>query len=225
MIAFVFIELVLALLWPAAIPRLFTPVIPFLIIPIAMGIDLYFSEKPAGAWGARWEKTGLVGLLLIFVIAQYLLKLQFLVVLKIYFVLVVFVQIINIWAIHMRREKLFYITLIASLFVWSFSTIFLHKDIFKAVVHANEYVIENLSGTVVYNDVSSVSDWYLNQRNSSDNITGIYQNMDSKVGREYGALLEKGADYLMITNEVYEGNKYSQVRNFERFIEDIYYKG
>jgi len=73
---FVIIELVLALIWPAAIPRLFTPVIPLLIIPLAVYVDKYFNSHEKSSFG---DLLVLVGLFLIFIISQYILRLQFLV--------------------------------------------------------------------------------------------------------------------------------------------------
>lgn len=195
---FLGLEMVLILLWPAAIPRLFSPIIPILIIPLAVYIDGYFGSS------LRAGKTDLLilgGLLLIFSVSQYVLKLQFLVLIKPLLVLVVLLQIVNIASAYLKKRILFMSSLVVSMLIWSLSTIWLHKDIFKAVVEANKYVVKNLSGTVVYNDVSSVSDWYLDQKSQTDNVTGVYLNMDDRQGRSYDRLSEAGADYVMITNE------------------------
>ncbi len=198
MTIFVVLELLLALLWPAAIPRLFTPMILFLTIPLSMFLDEHFKSRQGSA---NHDIYFLAGLLLTFVIAQYFLKLQFLVLIKSLLLLVVFIQILNILAIKQRNYTFFQATLVISAMVWSLSTIWLHKDIFKAVVEANKYALKELSGTVVYNDVSSVSDWYLNQSGQNGNIRGIYLNMDNREGRSLKNLQEKQADYVMITNE------------------------
>jgi len=116
-------------------------------------------------------------------------------------VVVIGLQLINIFAIQKRNFCLFKTTLIFSMLVWSLSTIWLHKDIFKAVVKANKYAQENLQGTIVYNDVSSVSDWYLNVKPGNDQVEGVYVNMDSRAGRTYEVLEEERADYVMVTNE------------------------
>jgi hypothetical protein len=195
---FVIIELVLALIWPAAIPRLFTPVIPLLIIPLAVYVDKYFNSHEKSSFG---DLLILVGLFLIFIISQYILRLQFLVLIKPLLVVVIGLQLINIFAIQKRNFCLFKTTLIFSMLVWSLSTIWLHKDIFKAVVKANKYVQNNLAGTIVYNDVSSVSDWYLNVKPGNDQVAGVYVNMDSRAGRTYEVLEEERADYIMVTNE------------------------
>lgn len=195
---FVLIELFLALLWPAAIPRLFTPIIPFMVILIAYLIDEHFKdqEKPVLA-----DYLGLGFLLVFYVTSQYILKLQFLVLIKYQLVVVFLVQIIILAALLAKKYKIFKLSLIVSMVLWSFSTIFIHKDIFKAVVKANKYLVNNIEGKVAYNDVSSVSDWYLNQKSSQDNVEGFYLNMDSREGRTYEILKTNQVDYVMITNE------------------------
>ena len=196
--AFILFELCLALVWPAAIPRLFTPIIPFLIIWLAICVSKYFADAPRAK---AQDPVILVGLLVVYLLSQYMLKLQFLVLLKPLLLIVLVVQLINISAVLLKKSRLFIISLLISLAVWSFSTIWLHKDIFRTVAEANLYISENLTGKVVYNDVSSVSDWYLNVRNTGDNVTGEYKNMDDKKGRTYEELTKTGADYVLITNE------------------------
>ena len=194
---FVLIELFLALIWPAAIPRLFTPIIPFLLIPLAVFVNNYFTERKT----SKWDYAGLVLLLVAYVAVQFQYRLQFLVLMKPLLALTILFQLSNFLAIYLKRFNLFRLTLFLSLVIWSISTIYLHKDIFRAVVVANRYVVDNLQGKVVYNDVSSVSDWYLNQRARDDAVLGEYLNMDSKAGRTYDLFLKEEADYAMITNE------------------------
>ena len=76
----------------------------------------------------------------------------------------------------------------------------LHKDIFISVKNAAEYVARNLEGKVAYNDVSSVSDFYLNVLDTPK-VSGFYYNTESKKNLTYEALRQTGADYFLITNE------------------------
>ncbi len=198
MTVFVVLELFLALLWPAAIPRLFTPALPFLVLLLAYLVNQEFSDQTKLDYK---DILILVFLLAFYVLSQYVLKLQFLVLTKTHLLVVFGVQLVIIYAIMAKKYKLFKVSLIISLLLWSLSTIYLHKDIFKAVVEANKYVVSNLEGKVAYNDVSSVSDWYLNQKSQTDKVTGIYLNMDAKAGRTYEVLADKNVDYIMITNE------------------------
>ncbi|MFC1756100.1 glycosyltransferase family 39 protein [Patescibacteria group bacterium] len=195
---FVFIELVLCLVWPAAIPRLFVPVIPFLVFLLAYLVNEEFLEKEKAS---TKDILILLSIFFFYVGSQYILKLQFLVLIKPLWIAVLLIQPLIIYAIVFKKYRLFKVGLILSMLVWSLSTIYLHKDIFKAVVEANKYAVRNLEGKVVHNDVSSVSDWYLNQKSSSDKVFGEYLDMDSKMGRDYYVLVKEEVNYIMITNE------------------------
>jgi len=87
------------------------------------------------------------------------------------------------------------------MFIWALAVIWVHKDIFISVKNAAEYGASNLSGRVAYNDVSSVSDWYLNYRYKNPSTFGFYYNSESKKNMEYNSLLAKNIDYLLLTNE------------------------
>jgi hypothetical protein len=195
---FLALELLLALLWPAAIPRLFVPTIPFLIILLAKSINDYFDvkEKPALS-----DLLVLGGLLVLYLLMQYWLRLQFLILLKPLLLIAIVIQFAVIGAIFFNNYSFFKITMTASLLIWSLASIWLHKDIFRAVVDANLYVVDHLQGKIAYNDVSSVSDWYLNRRRKNNGIVGTYLNMDAREGRSAQNLRENAVDYVMITNE------------------------
>ena len=194
---FLVIELILALVWPAAIPRLFTPVIPFLIILLSTSVLKYFEEK-------RQELIVLfvnLGILGFFTVSQFYLKLQFLVLIKWVLIVILAIQLLNIYAIFIKNYKMFLITLVISISIWSFVTIYIHKDIFRVVHEANLYIMDNIKGSVAFNDVSSVSDWHLNQKSKNDLVEGFYLNLDDKKGRSLEVLQKKHPDYLLITNE------------------------
>jgi hypothetical protein len=194
--AFVIAELLLILSWPAALPRLFVPVIPVLIILMSQLISAFFESKEKRSLSPL---LGLTTLLIIYIVGQYFLKLQFLVLFKYIFVLIVLVQIINIYSIYIKNFKIFVITLITSLLIWSLSTVWLHKDNFKAIVNASEYASTHLTGTIAYNDVSGVSGWYLNER--SRDAKGVYYFYDKKKDLDYTKLVSKKFDYIILTNE------------------------
>jgi len=194
---FVLMELVVTLFWPAAIPRLFIAIIPLIIVVFVLAIEKYFklntNQTPVGVF--------LPLLLLgVYVIGQYFLRLQFLVPSKKVFLLIVITQMFNIFFIWRKQYGGFIVSLVASLVIWSGFSINLHKNSFAAVKGAAEYISENLSGKVAYNDVSSVSDWYLNQ-DGDTRVSGFYYNFESDSFLKYNSLVEKDIDYLLITNE------------------------
>ena len=197
--AFVIVELALALLWPAAIPRLLTPVIPFFAIILGISINDYILDKSQK--DSKIVTFVSIVALLIFIIAQYFLKLQFLVSQKELFLFVVLLQIPIIALIFTKKTKYLLMFISISMFVWSIFVIRTHKDIFISVKNAGDYAQKNLQGLIIYNDISSVSDWYINQKVKDDNVWGYYYNTESKKTMTFEALQEINPDYLIITNE------------------------
>lgn len=195
---FLALELLLALAWPAAIPRLFVPVIPFLIIYLAIFTDEYFSEYKSTMFKDFMSMLVLLG---IYVAGQYVFRLQFLVLHKMLFGIIIFFQLLIILSsLFKKRLTFMFLTFISSL-IWGLSTIYLHSEIFRPVKEAALYANQRLTGVIAYNDVSSVSDWYINQKGPSVDRTGIYLNMDSREGRSFSRFEEEGVNYALITNE------------------------
>ena len=198
---FISLELLLILVWPAAIPRLFVPIIPFFILFLVLSLQEHFSEDGKKESFFKLFVVSIV-LLFLYIVSQYILKLQFLVPVKICFALILVLQVLTILFLCLKNFKWFVLSMLVSSFVWSASVIYIHKDNFISIKNAAEYVSKNISGVVVYNDVSSVSDWYLNQaptRNPA--LSGYYYNFEKDELLTYDSLLSQNLDYLLITNE------------------------
>lgn len=193
---FVVLEMILILLWPAAVPRLFVPIIPFFVIFMVFGLENLFSLKI----NLKTLFPFFISFF-VYVIGQYIFRLQFLGVMKLFFILIVVSQLLVLLSIYLKKRNYFYLMFFISLSIWSFSTIYTHKSIFISVKNAGEYAVKNLTGLAIYNDVSSVSDWYLNQKNKSDKISGYYYNTESKERMSFENLKALNPDYLIITNE------------------------
>ena len=196
--SFLFFELLVILLWPAAIPRLFMAIIPFLIILLVLSVENYFSSPKKDLWT---DTFWLIVILGFYILSQYLLRLQSLISVKGIFVLVLLLQIFVGVSTIFKKLNLFIAFTVVSMFIWALAVIWVHKDIFISVKNAAEYGASNLSGRVAYNDVSSVSDWYLNYRYKNPSTFGFYYNSESKKNMEYNSLLAKNIDYLLLTNE------------------------
>lgn len=193
---FLFLELLLILLWPAAIPRLFVAVVPSLILILALSLEKWWED------GKETKKIYIcaASLLFIYAVSQYFLKLQFLVLDKALLGVLFVLQIAAVFFIVKKKFWLTALTLAVITSLWSGSVIKLHKDIFISVKNAAEYAAHNLEGKVAYNDVSSVSDFYLNVLDTPK-ISGFYYNTESKKNLTYEALQQTGAGYFLITNE------------------------
>lgn len=197
---FVVFEILLALAWPAAIPRLFVPAVPLFIFVFVYSLEnlesLTFSMK---------TKLGFTALNLFFAVicfgSQLLLKLQFGILVKPVFLFVLFLQVLLIILIPAKRKVLFLIVLFANLLLWTTATLWIHKDVFISVSHAAKYAMINLKGNIGYNDVSSVSDWYINIDSPSPERRGFYYVAESKRNLELDSLVSHKIDYLVVTNE------------------------
>lgn len=206
LLLFIVLEMILILFWPAAIPRLFVPVIPFFILFLVLSIKNYFEDTKEDEEKKKEKTIFIINilicifLLVLFIFGQYMLRLQFLLPSKYILAGVSLIQLLNIFFILKKKYIPFLITLTLSLSVWSISTIYLHKNIFIAVKNAGEYVYNNMTGEFVYNDISSVSDWYINQK-GKDNLHGFYYNFESDKKMSFDALNDLDIDYMVITNE------------------------
>jgi 4-amino-4-deoxy-L-arabinose transferase-like glycosyltransferase len=194
MVTFLILELVLILLWPAAIPRLFVCIVPFLIILLSLGVKSYLARKEE----VSLRDLGLcLALLVTYVVSQYFLKLQFLIVVKEVFLVVVGLQLVSLILLKQKKFKLFLGTILISSGLWSVSTVLIHRNIYSAVHQAALYIEQNLKGTVVYNDTTSNLDWYINFEDPRGDLKGYYLGLKTN---ETG-FIDKGANYLVVTNE------------------------
>ena len=133
-------------------------------------------------------------LLFLYIVSQFFLKLQFLVLVRSVFILVILLQLLMAYTIIRRTSKGFYFLLVIILLIWSFSTIWIHKDIFRSINSASIFIKNNLKGEVVHNDVSYVSSWYLKQN-------GTYFSKIEKDSTSFEDYLNTGASYVLVTNE------------------------
>ena len=195
---FVILELVLILFWPAAVPRLFVPIIPFLLIFLVSSLQVYFDQPAKNIKVALLINLMVLG---IYTVGQYLIKLQFLILDKNIFAINLVLQLSVIWCLVQKKFKHFAVISVLAMSLWSFSIINMHKDIFISVKNAAEYAAKNFTGNVAYNDVSSVSEWYLNYQYKRAEMRGFYYNTEKKQYLNQDALKKAGIDYLLITNE------------------------
>jgi hypothetical protein len=197
---FVVFELLLILSWPAAVPRLFVPVIPLLILPLSKTVSDFFKED------SQAENCKVVflsfGLFLLYGLAQKTINLQFLIPSFKLVLVVLAINAISLIFIYTKKLTPFLITTAVSLMFWTFSVIYAHKDIYATIRLGVDYARANLQGVVAYNDVSSVSDWYLNEDPTApQDIKGSYFEYGSSEQLSLENLNEKKYDYLLFTNE------------------------
>ena len=186
--AFVLIELVLALAWPAAVPRLLVQLVPFLIIPLVIG--LYEVPKLKNHYLILFLLLG------IFVGGQYLSKAQLMLTNLSYFAVICLLSLVQIYLIIKKKFSYVVISLIVINVIWSLLFIFLHKDIYRVL---NTGVVEfskvyQNDGIIVSNDVSYLTKFYF-----GDNLKYLREVDFGKDIEKY--LREKKASYIIVTNE------------------------
>jgi len=198
---FMIVELLLILVWPAAIPRLFLPLIPFFVLILTISLESYFKNYNNGKKADLLILVGPVFLLFFYILSQYFLKLQFLVPVKVAFATIVLIQIFSLLSFYFGKVKIFFYLVLVSITFWSISAIFNHKDIYTAIKSAGIYARDNLDGKVVFNDTTSIADWYINYSYPQKDLIGEKWDFSDKKRLNYEYLLENDVSYVLVTNE------------------------
>lgn len=190
---YILMSLLLVLVWPAAVPRLFVPIIPFLIIGVVA--QLYELKKFSVVhMGLASVSIGL------YVIGQYYYKLQFLIVVKPAFVLVLILGLLQLFFASKKKFSELVILFLLSTVVWSLSVIWSHKDIYLTVQEVSQFAEQNASGKIGYNDITSVSDWYFNYESEPDSVEGIFYDITQEERQGIVSIESNQLDYILFTN-------------------------
>ncbi len=198
---FIGLEMFLILLWPAAIPRLFVCLMPFFIIILTLCIKSLFVTELLSKKNKISTILIPIFLLLFYIASQYFLKLQFLITNKKVFAVLIILQILAILFYYFKKTQLLFTTLLISVIIWSLSIIISHKEIYTAIKLASIYSRENLSGKIIFNDTTSVADWYINHSDPKIDLTGEKRNFLNKEDLSYNNLLVENVSYVITTNE------------------------
>lgn len=197
--AFIAVELLLVVVWPAAIPRLFVSILPYLILLLVIGMSYTFDEKDKKQ---RLQFIA-VSFLLLFVYAlfQYILKQQFLILSKPVFIGVIILNVLMIASYYFNKTKLYYAFLVMSMLSWSISTVWLHKDVYRSLKDISLYARENVSGTILHNDINSIIDWHINYENPRDDLNAVFRDEAEFMRFKPSYIVKNGGDYIIMTNE------------------------
>lgn len=214
---YLILHIALVLLWPAAVPRLFLPVIPFFAIIVAGYIISSLQAKSNAVYILAY-----CVLTLLFAIAQYKLRLQFLLVAKLVFIAVLGIQAFVLFALTMRKKRLVILGILLSCVIWSFATVRTHKDIYSTLVSASVFAVSNLEGDVLHNDTASIAEWYFNDLYPNDQLTGTFKSLDNDSEIDYNELIVgKKYEYLFVTNEE---RPYFEFKPNMNYLEEVYSK-
>jgi len=205
LLIFIVLELLLILFWPAAVPRLFLPLIPFFTIFLFGDLN----SVAAGPWPARrrWFAVTL-GLTALCVLFQYFLRLHFLVLSKTGLVIIACLGFSSalVWLFFdlEKAKKVFLGLFLASEIVASFVVINNHRLIYSDALRAAQFAT-SLEGLTGYSDETGVVKYYLGERGRKlpDDFTEPKQ--------QWGWLQDNQIDYVLATDE------YEQLSRFNVF--------
>ncbi len=170
---FIFLELLLILFWPAAVPRLFLPLIPFFIIFAVGGISFVETQHPTSlklrGTSAASLRTFLVTMFLtvVYVLSQYFLRLHFLVLSKSGLALISGLGFLSAtaWLIFdfKKAKKIFIALFLVSEAIVSFVVINNHRLIYSDALRAAQFAA-TLDGVTGYSDETGVVEYYLGEK-------------------------------------------------------------
>lgn len=189
--AFIILESILIMLWPAAVPRLFVSLAPVFVVFYVKSLK-YFDKDVN-------KKTGvfLTSLLLwmIYILAQGAIREQFFGSQKTISLMIVVLGLASLFAIYFKLEKIYIASSFFSALLMSFSVIYIHKNIYASIREITSFPLREIvkCDKTWHNDLSGIVSWYIP---NSD-----YKNFDNKKYLELGYLEKEGVDCLIITNE------------------------
>ena len=211
LLIFIFLELLLILLWPAAVPRLFLPLIPLFTIFAVNGLVVASHGSPSDR-ATRASQLPLflatAFLTILYIVSQYFLRLHFLVLSKSGLALIGGLGVLSAisWLVLdlEKAKKVFLGLFLASEIVASFVIINNHRLIYSDALRAAQFA-RSLDGLTGYSDETGVVKYYLGERGRKlpDDFTEPKQ--------QWQWLQENKIDYLLATDE------YEQLSRFNVF--------
>jgi len=192
-ITYFLLIIILNFLWPAAVPRLFVPVLPIISVSIVGLLLIVNLEK-------KEVKKGLF-LILAFFVLRSLVRRPFLLFGKFGLLFVLFFNLISLfWAsLNFKITKIFAVlVLLMAQFIVLYSVLKLHKNVGRTVLEASNYALSK-KGLIAYSDETGVTQYYLN------NDRGLRFNQSLSAKDQYNWVKENKVLYIVETSERNEG--------------------
>ena len=212
---FILQEFLIGFIWTPSLPRIYTPIIPFLILLTVYGFEhTSFTKnniKPA---------VSIFLITIIFAILQYQEKMYFLGASKILFALIIGSSLLACALIFLNKSftklalvgLMFFVGLFASAVI-----INNQKDIYKSVlqsIYLSQAIIESQpSTTFAYSDETGNTSWYLKNNVYYLDPGNEMENLDE----QYELLTSQGVDYLIVTNEFNRGSQFLDPKDDPRY--------
>lgn len=226
---FIALEILMGFIWTPSLPRIYMPIIPFLIIFAINNLEkvLGFSDRQLDSF----KKVFILGNLILLVIFGYLqfnLRLYFLGASKILFAVLLITALDMSFIILLKRyfRKVIVWYLLAINILVSIIVIGNQRFEYKTVKEGIGYVNSRCEsewiglpvgegeacGRVAYSDETGNTEWYF--RN-----TGFYldQRKDISEADQYQLLKDNGVGYLLWTNEFNRGSSFYEPKDDSRY--------
>lgn len=185
-VIYVFLSILFFFFWIAAMPRLFTYLIP--IFSIFVLHTLQFEN-------VNRKKLVLffVFLAFQFLIFRFIYRYHFLVLGKEFFVLFIAVSTLSFLAILLRRQSIALVLIVISSIVASLSYTYHYRNIYQTVFKAC-VMLKDFNGKIAYSDETGVSSWYLKNKD-----TLYFDSTSVEESVEY--LRSQNVKWALVTNE------------------------
>lgn len=197
-ILFVSQEIFMGFIWTPSLPRIYMPIIPFLVMIAVLGIENFAVNKRGLNRGNMMFIAQSTLFLAFFVLLQYYFKFYFLGASKILFLILIafsFVLILLILFPKQYHRYFFALLLIGNLSLTAM-VVYKHAEVYLTVKQAVEY-LEKDNHIVLYSDENGTSAWYLKDRAFYLDKEKVVDDLDD----QYKLAKEVNAKYLLITNE------------------------
>lgn len=205
---FLILELVVGFIWTPSLPRIYMPIIPFVVMLSVFGIEKIDHIKHKLLFvSSNFIFLGL------FVYLQSTQKLYFLGASKLLFLLIIAISIIISVSIFFREyfHRIIFSSVVGLSIVISFIVIYNQKDIYKTVKQGIDFISID-PGLVAYSDETGNTEYYL-----KDNSLYLPPNLPMDSETQYKILKKWNADYLLWTNEFNRGSSFVDPKSDPRY--------
>jgi len=202
-LVFITLELLIGFIWTPSLPRIYMPIIPFLVIFATVGI-----EK------SKLKPIPLTMLILLFGILQYTQRLYFLGASKAIFLIILisslFILSLDFIKWKFTKKNIIYLLIFSSVIV-SVIVINNQRLVYKTVKQGIDY-LKNSEGIVAFSDETGNSEWYLRDRSFH-----LPENLKISKDSQYAILKQNHVKYLLWTNEFNRGSKFEDPKDDKRY--------
>ena len=213
---FILQEIAIGFIWTPSLPRIYSPIIPFLVILAVYGFQLWQPRKTDYRFF-----SGVLIFTVLFSCLQYIHKMYFLGASKILFGLMLLASLAFLSLATFGKNFKFYLGLLIICISALSSAVIIYnqKDIYKSVLQGALFAKDLADQSphkerIAYADETGTTSWYL-----KNNYT-YYLEQDDEVDSledQYKTLSNNAVTYLIVTNEFNRGSQFIDPKGDPRY--------